>query len=207
MNSATPGTRDARRVLVGATVAFAALLVIGGMLILWARGRDLDSLFESPRLWQRTAIGASIGSMAAVVCALIVKSLPGLARLRSLAEHAVEGIEPRWHTMLIIAVSAGVSEEFFFRGALEPVIGPWLASFAFVAVHGALRRGGSITFVLFLFAASTGLSALNAWQGLECAMAGHAAYDLAMLAWLARSSPCLSSRTDTGVGPTGHASN
>jgi hypothetical protein len=189
MSSATPGTRDARRVLVGATVAFAALLVVGGMLILWARGRDLDSLFESSRLWQRTAIGALIGSIAAAVCALIVRSVPRLSRLRSLAEHAVEGIEPRWHTMFVIAVSAGVSEEFFFRGALEPVIGPWLTSLAFVAVHGALRRGGSVAFVLFLFAASTGLSALNAWQGLVCAMAAHAAYDLVMLAWLARPRP------------------
>jgi membrane protease YdiL (CAAX protease family) len=41
-------------------------------------------------------------------------------------------------------------------------------------------------FASFLFAASMGLSAINRRQGLECAMAAHAAYDFAMLAWLSR---------------------
>jgi hypothetical protein len=39
-------------------------------------------------------------------------------------------------------------------------------------------------FAAFLYASSIGLSALNAWQGLEAATAAHACYDLVMLLWL-----------------------
>lgn len=187
-NASTPGTADARRVVVGATLVFAVLLMAVGSLILWARHIDILSLFPTPGLVQRVLVGAAIGAAAAVVCALVVGRAPGLARLKRLAEHAVEGLEPRWHTMLVVAMAAGISEEFFFRGVLEPVIGRWLSTLGFIAVHGALRfrDRGAVPFAVFLFLASTGLSALNAWKGLEAAMAAHAAYDLAVFAWLAR---------------------
>jgi membrane protease YdiL (CAAX protease family) len=57
-----------------------------------------------------------------------------------------------------------------------------------MALHGAfrLRDRGVAAFAAFLFLASTGLSGINAWQGLEAAMAAHAAYDLVMFAWLSR---------------------
>ena len=191
LHATTPGTTDARRVVVGASLAFAAMLVIGGWLLLWVRGQSLLSVFDSAHVWNRALLGAALGILAAAGCAGIVSSVPQFARLRALAEHAVEGIEPRWHTMLIVALAAGLSEEFFFRGALEPVAGPWLGAAAFVVLHGAvrLRNRGVIAFAVFLFAASLGFSALNARNGLEAAMAAHVAYDLTMFAWLSRPRP------------------
>jgi membrane protease YdiL (CAAX protease family) len=122
--ASTPGTADARRVVVGATLVFAVALIGGGLVILWARKLAIFSVFNPVDLTLRGFIGAGIGALTAGICALVVARLPGFANLRRLAEHAVEGIEPRWHTMLVVALAAGVSEEFFFRGVLEPVIGP-----------------------------------------------------------------------------------
>ncbi|HEX6791267.1 MAG TPA: CPBP family glutamic-type intramembrane protease [Candidatus Krumholzibacteria bacterium] len=184
----TPETSDARRVVVGASLVFGILLLGGGALILWARGLGLLSVFDRTHAAERALLGAGIGAGVAVVCALAVARLRFLGRLRRLAEHAVDGIEPRWHTVLVVSVAAGISEEFFFRGVLEPAVGRWFASLAFIAVHGALRlrERGAPAFAVFLFGASMGLSAINAWKGLEAAMAAHAAYDLVMFAWLAR---------------------
>jgi membrane protease YdiL (CAAX protease family) len=184
----TPETGDARRVVVGASLVFAVLLVAGGALILWVRDVTLASMFNTDDRGRRIAIGAGTGVLAALSCAVIVYRVPALARLRRLAEHAIDGIEPGWHTVAIVSLAAGISEEFFFRGALEPVVGSWLASLAFMALHGAfrLRDRGVAAFAAFLFLASTGLSAVNAWKGLEAAMAAHAAYDAVMFAWLAK---------------------
>ena len=186
--ASTPGTADARRVVVGASLVFGVLLIAGGTLILWARGLGPLSVFDTAHAAERALTGAGVGAGVAVVCAFAVAKLRVLARLRHLAEHAIDGIEPRWHTVLVVSLMAGISEEFFFRGALEPVIGRWFASVAFIALHGALRlrEPGAPAFAAFLFAASVGLSAVNAWKGLEAAMAAHAAYDLVMFAWLAR---------------------
>ncbi len=187
-SASTPGTADARRVVVGATIVFAGLLLVVGWLILWARDRTILSVFQATDLAERALMGAGIGALAALACAIVVSRAPALARLKRLAEHAVDGLEPRWHTVLAVALAAGISEEFFFRGVLEPVIGRWFSTLGFIAVHGALRfrDRGALPFAVFLFLASTGLSALNAWKGLEAAMAAHAVYDLAVFAWLAR---------------------
>jgi membrane protease YdiL (CAAX protease family) len=188
MPPTTPGTGDARRVVVGASVALAALLVSAALLLRWLTHRNHEPLFSADQVFLRTGIGALIGAVLASTNAVLVARLSAFARVRRLAHHAVEGIEPRWHTILVVALAAGIGEEIFFRGALDPLAGRWLTAAAFVALHGALRirdRNG-LAFAVFLYAASVGLSALNAWKGLEAAMAAHACYDLVMLVWLVK---------------------
>lgn len=181
----TPGTREARRVITAASVALAAILVLAAVLLRRFTHQS-ESLFSRDQLLVRVGTGAAIGAGLAAANALIVSRLSFFARVRRLAYHAVEGIEPRWHTIAVVALSAGIGEEFFFRGALDPVIGRWFTALGFVILHGAIRirdRNG-LAFALFLYGASVGLSCLNVWKGLECAIAAHAAYDLTMLVWL-----------------------
>jgi len=188
MQSTTPGTGDARRVVVGASLALAIFLVAAAWLVRWLSHRSMATLFSLDALALRTGIGLAIGILLASINAILVTRLPAFARGRHLAHHAVEGIEPRWHTILLVALAAGIGEEIFFRGALDPVAGRWITGVIFVALHGALRirSRSSLAFAAFLYAASVGLSALNAWQGLEAAMAAHACYDLVMLLWLVK---------------------
>jgi membrane protease YdiL (CAAX protease family) len=188
MQATTPGSADARRTVVGMSVVFAVVLAAGAWLLLLLTHRSPAMVFSASSLGERVLIGIATGALVASACALVVQWLPSLARVRRLAQHAVEGIEPRWHTMLAVSLAAGFSEELFFRGALQAVAGRWLTAAGFVALHGALRirDRGALVFAVFLFAASLGLSALCAWKGLECAMAAHAAYDLTMLLWLLR---------------------
>ena len=187
MPAQTPGTREARGVITGASVALAVVLVLAAILLRKLTHHS-EALFTREGLALRTGTGAAIGSALAILNAVLVARLPAFERLRRLAHHAVEGIEPRWHTMVIVALAAGVGEEFFFRGALDPLVGRWFTALGFVIVHGAIRirDRNSAAFAVFLYAASLGLSALYRWQGLECAMAAHTAYDLVMLVFLAR---------------------
>lgn len=188
MQPAASGTGDARRAITVASVSLAAVLILAAVGLRWLTHRDYAPLFHSEHAPLRVAIGAFIGAALASINALVVARGRVFSRVRRLAYHAVEGIEPRWHTSLVVALTAAFGEEIFFRGALDPVAGRWLTAVAFVAVHGALRirtRGGA-ALAAFLYAASVGLSTLNGWKGLEAAIAAHAGYDLAMLAWLVR---------------------
>jgi len=187
MPANTPGTREARGVITAASIALAAVLVLAALVLRRLTHRH-DPLFSAEHLALRLVIGAAIGSALAILNAVLVARLPAFERVRRLAHHAVEGIEPRWHTMLIVALAAGVGEEFFFRGALDPLVGPWFTALGFVIVHGAIkiRDRNGLAFAGFLYAASIGLSALHGWQGLEAAMAAHTAYDLVMLVFLVR---------------------
>jgi hypothetical protein len=185
MPPATSGTREARLVVAGASAALAVVLVLVALLLRKLTHHN-EPLFSREQLLLRAGTGASIGAALAALNAFLVSRLSVFARVRRLAHHAVEGIEPRWHTMVVLALSAGIGEEIFFRGALDPVVGRWFTALGFVILHGAIRfrdRNG-LAFAVFLYAASVGLSMLNTWKGLECAISAHAAYDLTMLAWL-----------------------
>src|SRR5262245_44182609 len=120
----TPGTREARLVIAAASLGLAAVLVAAGLLLRKLTHQH-EALFHRDQLVLRSVIGAAIGSALAILNAALVARLPAFARVRRLAHHAVEGIEPRWYTIVIVALAAGIGEELFFRGALDPLIGSW----------------------------------------------------------------------------------
>jgi len=194
MNPSTPDAGDARRVVVGASLTFAFVLLLATWVLLRVRGLSVVTLFSADAWLARTMTGCALGIAAGCVCLAAVR-MRRFAGLRRLAADAVEGLEPRWHTVLFVSLAAGVSEEAFFRGALEPAAGIVISTIAFVALHGALRWRARRTPVLavFLTVASLGLSALCARQGLEAAIAAHTLYDATVLAGLLaaarRSSP------------------
>jgi hypothetical protein len=86
-----------------------------------------------------------------------------------------------WHPLLF-GVVAGLPEEFFFRGALQPQIGLLLTALLFGALH-AINRA------YFIYATLAGLvlGALVAWRGdLWAATIAHGVYDALLFAALWR---------------------
>ncbi len=87
-----------------------------------------------------------------------------------------------------LSLFAGIGEELLFRGAMQPLIGIWLTSIIFVAIHGyfKFKSAGHILFGVLLFSLSMMLGFLYEYVGLVSAMTAHAIYDILMLWWVAR---------------------
>ena len=87
-----------------------------------------------------------------------------------------------------ISLFAGTGEEILFRGALQPLLGIWVTSIIFIAIHGyfKFKSIGHILFGLMLFGLSMMLGILYELSGLISAMAAHAIYDMVMLEWAKR---------------------
>ncbi|MEX0662164.1 MAG: CPBP family intramembrane glutamic endopeptidase [Balneolaceae bacterium] len=86
-----------------------------------------------------------------------------------------------------LSLFAGVGEEILFRGAMQPLIGIWLTSIIFVAIHGyfKFKSAGHILFGILLFGLSMMLGFLYEYAGLISAMIAHAIYDIILLWWVA----------------------
>ncbi len=82
-----------------------------------------------------------------------------------------------------ISVVAGITEEFLFRGAVQPLLGIWLTSVIFIAIHGYIRfkTVHQILFTLFTFALSMMLGYLFIYFGLLSAIIAHIVYDYMLL--------------------------
>jgi membrane protease YdiL (CAAX protease family) len=110
-----------------------------------------------------------------------------LVRLREQVGHMVRSTfgRARWWSLAALAASAGVGEELFFRGALQPLAERWLGAAAGLAVvsvvFGALHASSSAYFLL-----ATAVGVYLGWlaqhfNDLAAPILVHAAYDLVAL--------------------------
>jgi membrane protease YdiL (CAAX protease family) len=93
----------------------------------------------------------------------------------------------RWRAVYL-SVCAGVGEEIFFRGAIQPVVGIWITAIFFVAIHGYYSIKNwkkcflGIMLTLFIGLLGWGARDFSLWH----AIAGHFSYDLVLLLYLKR---------------------
>jgi len=95
----------------------------------------------------------------------------------------VKKLELRSFDIFQISIVAGITEEYLFRAAIQPLLGVWLTSLIFVAIHGyiSFKSAAHITFALFVFLLSTVLGLLFIFFGIVSAMVAHAVYDIIVL--------------------------
>ena len=91
--------------------------------------------------------------------------------------------------VIFLSFCAGVGEEIFFRGAMQPLIGILITAIIFVAIHGYYSfknmKVNIFALCLTFFIILLGWSAkeFSLWH----AMAGHFSYDLVLLAYYRKS--------------------
>ncbi|MFD1552207.1 hypothetical protein DNU06_00080 [Putridiphycobacter roseus] len=85
--------------------------------------------------------------------------------------------------VFFLAIAAGVGEEVFFRGAIQPYEGVWSTAIIFVAIHGYFsfqyRTINLLAIFLTAFIVLIGFAAKN--ESLWLAVAAHFSYDLVLL--------------------------
>jgi uncharacterized protein len=129
-------------------------------------------------------IGLVFGILAAAGIGFVIWRTPISGILQDYAiVDMVMGMRFTRFDRIQISFFAGTGEELLFRGAMQPVLGIWLTSLIFVAMHGyfKFRSPKHILFGAMMFALSVGLGLLYEWAGLIAAMTAHAVYDLVML--------------------------
>jgi membrane protease YdiL (CAAX protease family) len=87
-----------------------------------------------------------------------------------------------------LSVCAGVGEEIFFRGAIQPLLGIVLTAVLFVGIHGYFSlKDWKVSFFALLL---TGFIMILGWAAQELslwhAIAGHFSYDLVLLLYLSK---------------------
>jgi len=87
---------------------------------------------------------------------------------------------------IYLSICAGVGEEIFFRGALQPQLGIWITAIFFVAIHTYYsfknwkKNVFAVLLTLFIVLMGWGARDLSLWH----AIAGHFSYDLVLLMYI-----------------------
>ena len=163
-----------------------AMCAIASIIIaLWFPRPVLGVLLASlPLSWQ-AAIGLLIGAVFALGMLFGSRRTSQSGSTRRMADNYarldLRGWNPLW-----IALFAGFGEELLFRGALQPLVGLWIASLLFVLAHARAYRfrkldKATLAQALGLFATSIALGLIARFGGLLTAMIVHTAIDIAGL--------------------------
>jgi membrane protease YdiL (CAAX protease family) len=175
-----------RKVPVIVWLGLATLVLFGGggiALITGVQQRALEEVLvhgmgAPSQVLYGLLVGAAIGFMAwAIIRA------PGFTPLRERYAMLI-GLHVQQRSMRIaISICAGVGEELFFRGALQPWLGIPVTAVVFVAIHGYLDPRDKRLFI-YGAALTLGMMVLG-WmadvQGLVGPMVAHTLIDIILL--------------------------
>jgi hypothetical protein len=139
--------------------------------------------------WQEdTAIGLAVAVGLMGINYMLLMCGPDVLPLRPIRTLYRTILRPlfadvRLSDVAVISIAAGIGEELFFRGVLQPEIGLVAASIVFGLVH----MGGRGTFAFACWVAVMGLALgmlANVSEGLVAPIVAHSAYDAAAIGYL-----------------------
>jgi uncharacterized protein len=172
------------RLLPLAVVGEGALALAGG---LWIYAAGLPVRAGDPGMAIAAGLGVALGlAFAQWYLQRYAPRVGPVEHLRELQRTVFAPLFGSLTTAELVAISAlaGIGEEIFFRGAMQPALG-WLpATVAFGVCHiGLTRRSWALG--VWALIAGAGLAALfEVTGGLLAPIVAHAVYDLAALFWI-----------------------
>lgn len=123
-------------------LALATLLVFGGLGIAFislVQGTDILRFLQGDgRIWLQIVIGVIFGIITAKAGWQIVE-LPLLTKIRQFFSGIIQPMQLNTTEIIVISLCAGIGEELFFRGAVQPLLGVWTTAILFVLLHGYLN--------------------------------------------------------------------
>lgn len=142
----------------------------------------LASFLRWDEIWQpETILGINLGVVYAFL-ALLFMGAPVFDKLPNRIEHLVRGMNLKWWDALFLSICAGVGEELLFRTGVQLLIGPWITSILFVAIHGYLNPFNwrmslyGLIVLPFIFLISFGFDTFGQWFSIGA----HFSYDFVL---------------------------
>ena len=174
---------DRREILLLSCLLFLALTLLSWLGFYFRGSQMLSTLVQGERSGNQILVGFSIGFAVSGLGLVVVLSTNLFQQYRDIVAAIFAEIRPRFGDLVFISLGAGWSEELFFRGLLQPMIGLWWASVLFWLAHGAISatHWGINLYGLCVLAGGVGLGYLYESQGLIAAMTAHAALDATTL--------------------------
>lgn len=123
-------------------LALGTLVIFGGLglaFIPFVRETDaFNYLLGVKPLWLQLLAGLMLGIVTAKAGWQIVL-MPRLKKTKIFFTSIIKPLELTILEIILISICAGVGEELFFRGVVQPLLGVWATSVLFVLLHGYLN--------------------------------------------------------------------
>lgn len=134
-----------------------------------------------------TTYGLEFGFVYAFIAYLFMKA-PFFDKVPSKVDHIIAQLPLTYFDGIFLSLCAGVGEELLFRAGIQPLLGPWVTSVVFVALHGYLNPWNwrfsmyGMIVLPFIVILSFGFIHFGLWFGIGA----HFAYDAVLFTIMIR---------------------
>lgn len=180
----TPPVAVTRRQLVTLSLGSSLVMAVVAFGVSLVRSHSLAPLFAARAVWwSQLSAGVLVGIVLAVGAGTLFLTAPAFADGRAKASEMFYRAPLSNLDLALMALAAGLGEELLFRAALQPLLGLWLSTALFTAVHYWVPVKGlaRALYALFVFTVSLVLGQLLVLFGPLAAMSAHAVVDLILL--------------------------
>lgn len=146
----------------------------------FAEGYSLGQFIQWKEIFKpETILGINLGIIYAFLT-LLFMGAPVFNELPNRVEIMVRNMHLTVWDAIFLSICAGVGEELLFRAGLQFLLGPWITSIVFVAVHGYLNPLNwrvtlyGLIVLPFIFLISFGYDHFGQWFSIGA----HFSYDL-----------------------------
>ncbi len=170
-------------IVIGSSLAFCLIAVLVDMnsakVDLMPQYKDtLDPLVQ-------ITLGAALGLLLGLGAQLLI-GLAYFEEVRTFFRGIIGPMNLSKADIWLVSCCVGFGEELLFRGAVQPLLGVWITSVAFVALHGYLNPFNLklSLYAIYMIVAVALLGYATIWIGLLSAIAAHAIIDVILLRYL-----------------------
>jgi len=167
-------------------LAIGTLVVFGGLgIMIIPHVRNIGSvefLSGTKKYWIQIVLGIIIGVVTAKAGWQIVE-LPFLQKTKDFFSGLIKPLKLDITQIVFISVCAGIGEELFFRGAIQPMLGVWMTAILFVLLHGYLNPFNiSLTiYGIYMVLVIGVLGLMTEYFGILTAIIAHTIIDIILL--------------------------
>ena len=157
--------------------------LLGRFLITYFHGKQVIELLLGPYpIWQQALIGIAFGVISAALATLIVNAA-FFKPVKLIFDGIFGGLDLKVLDIAYLSLCAGIGEELFFRGGLQPWLGVWLTALVFIVLHGYLnpKNWRMSVYGLAMVFVSAGLGYLYQFFGMLSAILAHSVFDFVLL--------------------------
>ncbi|MBY5957963.1 CPBP family intramembrane metalloprotease [Membranicola marinus] len=164
----------------------------GGYLVIeYAQDQDFLEVLESGRGINTQLMTGLIAGMLASVVAVGLISRRFFKEEMECYKGLIDQLNLRFLDIIFLSLCAGIGEELFFRGGIQPFLGIWWTSILFVLLHGYLNpKNWRISiYGMVMVGIIAGFGFLFRDIGLISAMTAHAVLDIVLLIYITSYAP------------------
>lgn len=127
-------------------------------------------------------IGIAYGLLVAIIGWMIIK-MPFQKATKNKYAQLIQSLDLKISDIILVSFCAGVGEELFFRGAIQPLAGIWFTAIIFVALHGYLNpfNWQISIYGFYMTMIIAGIGYMKIHFGLASSMIAHTVIDVYLL--------------------------